>query len=45
MCGYSVIIGLGLTRMTLPSLSAFFAASTAMRPPAPGLFSTTTAGA
>jgi hypothetical protein len=36
------MIGFGVTSIVAPSASAFFTLSAAMRPPAPGLFSTIT---
>ena len=45
LCGYTVIRKSGVKSSVVPSGSAFFTASTPVRPEAPTLFSTITAGA
>ena len=45
LCGYTVIKKSGVKRSVVPSGSAFFTASTPVRPEAPTRFSTITAGA
>ena len=41
MCGYTAVHEYGVSSSVLPSGAAFLTVSHAMRPPAPGLFSTT----